>query len=240
MSTIAAAVRSVNPGIPLSMFRLDTTSIGGSVYYFCQAAEASAGITYGGQLYAPVDVSFTGFEMTTQGGLPTPRVKIANTNGVFQNMVNTYGDLVGCKIQRIRTFAQYLDGQPQADPSAYFGPDMFRVERKSSENPVFIEWELSASIDNEGKLLPGRVVVRDTCLWRYRAWNATTNAFDYSRAQCPWTGGSFDASNTAQTNGALDVCSRNISGCKTRFGASNPLPIGSFPGVNRVNPNGGG
>lgn len=220
------------------MFRLDTTSIGGAIYYFCQAAEAGTGLTYGGVYYTPVDVQFSGFEMTAQGGLPTPKVKIANTNGVFQNVVNTFGDLIGCKIQRIRTFAQYLDGQPQADASAFFGPDMFRIERKSSENPIFIEWELSASIDNEGKIIPGRVVVRDTCLWRYRAYSVATGAFDYSKAQCPYTGAAYDINNQPTGDYTKDACARTLSACKTRFGSNNPLPIGSFPGVNRVSPTG--
>jgi len=240
MSTIAAAVRSVNPGIPLSMYRLDTTSIGGQVYYFCQASEAGDGITFQGIYYTPVDVDFSGFEMTTQGGLPTPKIKIANTNGVFQNVVNTFGDMIGCKIQRIRTFAQYLDNQPQADGTAFFGPDMFRIERKSSENPIFIEWELSSSVDNEGKLLPGRVVVRDTCLWRYRSYTVD-GGWNYAKAQCPYTGqnGMFTMANAPTGDPTQDVCGRTISACKTRYGSNAALPIGSFPGVNRVNPNAG-
>jgi lambda family phage minor tail protein L len=217
------------------MFRLDTTSIGGDVKYFCQSAYETTGITFGGVYYTPVDVEFSGFETSGTGGLPTPHMKLSNSNGVFQAMVNTYGDLVGCVLQRVRTFRQFLDGEPQADPSAYYGPETFRIDRKVSENPVFIEWELAASFDQEGKMLPGRTVVRDTCLWRYRYWNSTTHAWDYSKAQCPYTGSNYyDEMGNLKTDPTQDVCGRRLSDCKVRFGANNVLPFGGFPGVARV------
>ncbi len=217
------------------LFRLDTTSIGGDVKYFTQGAYTTTGVTFGGVYYTPVDVEFSGFETTGVGGLPTPKMKLANTNGVFQAMVNTYGDLVGCVIQRVRTFRQFLDGEPEADPTAYYGPETFRVDRKSSENPIFIEWELAAHFDQEGKMLPGRVVVRDTCLWRYRYFNPTTSQFDYSKAQCPYAGGAFfDQLGIPTGDPSQDKCGRRLTDCKARFGADAVLPFGGFPGVARV------
>lgn len=237
--SLSSVVQTPNPGDIATMFRLDTTSIGGSVQYFCQAAANTSGFSFGGVYYTPVDVKFEGFETNGTGALPQPKMQLAATNGVFQAMVNTYGDLVGCSIHRVRTFKRFLDGEPDADPTAYYGPDLFRVERKSSENPVFIEWELSAAIDQEGKMLPGRQVLRDTCLFRYRVWDPAlaggAGAFDYSKAVCPYTGtnGSFTKTGVPTTN-ANDQCGRQLSQCKLRFGANNPLPFGGFPGVARV------
>jgi len=232
--SLAANAQSPNPGEIVALFRLDATSIGGGVYYFCQAAYETKGVTFGGVYYTPVDVEFTDFDISGTGSLPTPKMKVANTNEVFQGMVNTYGDMLGCVVQRVRTFRKFLDGQPQADPTAYYGPDTFRVERKVNENAVFIEWELSASIDQEGKRLPGRVVVRDTCMWRYRTWNEATRTFDYKNVTCPYTGSAcFDRAGRATTPDK-DSCGRRISDCEKRFGRGNPLPFGGFPGVARV------
>jgi lambda family phage minor tail protein L len=143
--------------------------------------------------------------------------------------------VLGCTLYRVRTYARFLDNGSEPDPTAFFGPDIFRVERKAVDNPVIIEFELSASIDQEGKKLPGRQVIRDTCLWRYRIWNATTGEFDYAKAQCPYTGTSyFDASDRPVDNASEDVPSRRLRCCELRFGKKNPLPFGGFPGVARV------
>jgi lambda family phage minor tail protein L len=232
--SLASVVQTPDPGPRVSLFRLDATSVGGSVMFFCQGAFDSTGPTFGGVYYTPVDVELTGFEITGGGALPTPKIKIANTSGVFQALVNTYGDLVGCQIQRVRTFERFLDGQPEADPTAYFGPDTFKIDRKTDENPVYIEWDLAASIDVESKALPGRIVIRDTCTWRYRVWNANTNSFDYTNVQCPYTGGaSFDITG-ASVSSDKDECGRKLSDCRLRFGQNAVLPFGGFPGAARV------
>lgn len=233
-ANITQAVQSPAPGEYVAMFSLDTTSLGGPVMNFCQAAVNQSGVTYRGVYYVPVDIDATGFEYNGSGGLPTPKIKLANTNQVFQQIVNTYGDLVGCPVSRIRTFAQFLDDGLQPDTGAFIGPDLFQVERKSTENAIFIEWELSASLDVQGVMLPKRMVIRDTCTWRYRSWNAVTQSFDYSKAQCPYTGATmYDNTDKIVTDPTKDGCGRTIGSCKLHFGANAALPYGGFPGVAR-------
>lgn len=232
MSNITQAVQSPTPGAYVAMFSLDATSIGGPVMNFCQSVVNEAGVTFNGTYYTPVDFDASGFEYNGVGGLPTPKIKLANTNGVFQSIVNSYGDLVGCPIARIRTFAQFLDGASQADPTAFIGPDLYQIERKATENPIYIEWELSASIDVQGAMIPKRMVIRDTCTWRYRAWNGT--AFDYTKAQCPYTAATiYTDADIVSTDPTKDGCSRTVAGCKVRFGSNANLPYGGFPGVAR-------
>ena len=233
MTNLTENVQSPTPGELVTMFQLDTSSIGGPIQSFCAAAQNNLGVTFNGVYYTPTDVSYSGFEMSGSGGLPTPKIKVSNSNGIFQAMLNTFGDLVGCTLTRIRTFAQYLDGAAEADPTALFGPDIFLVERKSSENPIFIEWELSSSLDNQGAMIPKRMVIRDTCTWRYRVWNMTTGAFDYTKAQCPYTGAIMTAQDAASTDPTQDGCGRMVSSCKLSFGATGDLPYGGFAGVAR-------
>lgn len=232
-SALEAVSQSLTPGEIVELFRLDTSSYGGPVLYFCQSKFETGSVTFGGVTYEPADVEFKGLETSGVGSLPTPTIAVANTNGIVQTIVNTYGDLLGCDLRRVRTFRRFLDGQEEADPTAYFGPDIFRVERKTNENAEFIEWELSAAIDQEGKMLPGRLVLRDICLWRYRRYVPATNSFDYSQAQCPYTGNVYyDAAGNVTTIDK-DQCGRRLSHCRQRFGTATPLPFGGFPSASR-------
>lgn len=232
MTQISALLQDLNPDNLIELFQLDTTNAGGgSIYYFFQGSANNAPISFGGTEYQPLDCEFEGMEVSGTSALPTPVIRIANAGGLPQALINTYGDLVGCQVRRIRTFKRYLDDGAEPDGGAFIGPDIFRVERKSSENPVYIEWELSAAADQQGMLIPGRVVIRDTCLWRYRRWTGTT--FDYSKVECPYTGNQYFDEDDQPTTPDKDRPSRTINCCRVRFGANKPLPFGGFPGVAR-------
>lgn len=232
MTTIQQEAQRLDQEPPISLYTIDLTPVGGTIQYFVQATSDDANVVHNGIQYTPVDMEFTGLTTAGSAALPTPTIRIANTSQLPQALVNTWGDLLGCNVTRIRTFKNFLDGEADADPTAYYGPDIFRIERKVSENPIFIEWQLSASIDQEGKMLPARHIVRETCLWKYRVWNGSS--FDYSKAQCPYTDSNYYDKNGAVTTNSLDRCGRKLSDCKLRFGADQPLPFGGFPGVGRV------
>lgn len=234
MTSIQAESQSLSPDPKISLFLLDASFVGGTLMYFVQGSEHDGPVSFNGIEYVATDVEFEGLETSGVGALPTPIIRVGNTDGVWQAMLNTFGGLEGCTIHRVRTYKKFLDGQPEADPQAYYGPDTFRIERKTIENSTQIEWELSAAIDQEGKQIPGRQVIRDTCLWRYRVWNQGTGDFDYSKAQCPYTGSqAFDINDQPIADPTKDTPSRRLSCCRARFGRANPLPFGGFPGVAR-------
>lgn len=89
-------------------------------------------------------------------------------------------------------------------------------------------------------MIPNRMILRDSCQWRYRVWNPTADnglgAWDYSRATCPYTGGGlFNMNGAPVGDPTQDVCSKRVStGCKKRFGENGVLPYGGFPAVSRV------
>lgn len=231
-ANFAAHVQSAALDADVELFDLDTTSLGGGVYYFIASTPNSAGngnVLWQGNNYVPVPCEASGFEMSGKGTLPTPHLKFANINLAFSAIAISYGDLLGCKVTRHRTFAGFLDGQPNADPEAEV-VDYFRVERKVAQNKVFVEWELAAWIDQQGAMIPGRQVLQDACTWKYRYWNGTS--FDYSQAQCPYTGSSyFDVNGNSVATPDLDVPARSVANCcKLRF-AGQPLPTAAFPGV---------
>lgn len=232
MSQIASEIQKLDQGAFLALFSLDTTAVGGAVVYFIQGSQLTTPVTFGGNVYQPIDVQFDGLEVSGAGALPTPTLKLANTDGVVQALVNTYGDLNGSVLVRIRTYERFLDGKPDADSSAFFGPDIYKIERKVTDTPTEIVWELAAGPDQAGKMLPGRPMVRSTCLWRYRAYDGAQ--FNYEDALCPYTGSEYwNERDEVVTDPALDKPSRTRSCCKLRFGAGQPMPFGGFPGMGR-------
>jgi lambda family phage minor tail protein L len=234
MSNIHATVQSPTPGAQVFLFRMDCSAIGGPVLFFTPNAHPDGNVFFGGVGFTAVDVDFDGFETNGTGSLPQPRLRFANSNEAIQGIVNTYGDdLIGCPVQRVRTFEQFLDGGAQADSTAFYGPDTFEIEQLTDENPVYIEFELSAAFDQQGRKLPGRMLLRDTCTARYRSFR--DGQFVYDKATCPYTGGaSYDRNGKATNDPAKDQCGRRVSDCELRFGKDATLPTWAFPGMARV------
>jgi lambda family phage minor tail protein L len=235
---------SLDPDVVL--FEIDATNIGGEIYRLAPApliADLSdpvpQAVTWGGNIYSPIRMESTGWQMTGKGTLPSPNLKVANIQLQFSALAIAFRDLLGCQVTRRRTFRRYLDGQPDADPDIEFDPDIFQIEQKIAQNKVYVEWRLGPAIDVEGRLLPGRQITQGFCPLRYRFWDADAVAFDYSQATCPFTGDTnddkmFDNEGVEVFDPALDRCAKRVNiGCKKRF-PSQPLPFGGFPGVNRV------
>ncbi|CAO3459797.1 Phage minor tail protein [Azospirillum argentinense] len=230
---LASEIQKPQPSAYVTLFQLDLTALGGIVYAFTQSQHETAALRYGGVEYTPIDIEAEGFEWNGTGSLPTPKIRVANVNRAFSALVGAYGDLLGAQVTRIRTFRRFLDGEPEADAAAHLPLDVYRIERKATHNKVFIEWELAAVLDQEGRLLPGRQILRDACMHRYRRW--TGAGFDYTRASCPYAGGAmFKATGEPTGAGHEDVCGKRLSDCKLRFGANAVLPTRAFPGVARL------
>jgi lambda family phage minor tail protein L len=237
MSSLSETQQKSSPGDFLQLFVLDATALGGTVLRFVLGAgDIGATVTWQGEVYTAAPVEAEGFEVNGQGSLPTPKIKIANINGALQGMIRDHGDLVGALVTRTRVFAQNLDGASEADPTAHYPPDIYRVERKIAMNKIYVEWELSAALDQQGVMLPRRQVLRDYCDKRYRFWGGSV--FDYTKATCPYTGSACFNTQGNPVGAADDRCGKRLSDCKLRFGVNAVLPYGGFPGVARVRPRG--
>jgi hypothetical protein len=102
---------------------------------------------------------------------------------VLDGLLGPGGDLLGATLTRLRTFRRFLDGEPDADPTAHFEPDIWRLERKTRQDAVLVEWELASVLEQEGRRLPGRQMLRDLCSHSYR--RGTSSGFDYAAAAAP-------------------------------------------------------
>jgi len=193
-----------------------------SIYRFCNWSDTDGSdITYDGNTYTAMPLQANGFELKTTGQLESPTIAFANVGLAITGLTNTYSDLVGATVQRIRTLTTYLDGQPGADPNAYWGPDEWVVEQKTSENKLAVTFRLTVPFDLEGRSLPGRRLLREQCQWVYR-----------SNIGCHYNGNQYwDANDVPQPSITTDACGKRLESCRLRFGSTSRLPFGGFPGL---------
>lgn len=236
--TIEADVQSSRPGALVVLFDVDLTPLGGEILRYVGGTLPGANpgehqpVRWRGNTYMPAPFEATGYEANGRSALPTPTLRMGSSRELSA-LLRQFGDCVGMQVTRWRTFSKYLDGQPQADPNAHFQPDIFLISRKVSQNKIGTEFELAAAMDQQGKKLPARQILRDVCTWQYRFWDAGAGAFDYTGSLCPYTGTAyFDASGQA-CSAAQDLCGKRLSDCALRFGSA-PLPTSAFPGVSRA------
>jgi len=227
--TIASDIQSLDPGAIVDLFELDSSMItGGDVLYFHAGVnELGNDVVWQGVTYTRFPIEASGFERSSGGAIPQPRIRVANVTGLVGAMARELQDLVGAKLTRRRTFVRYLDAvnftdgiNPTADPNCGFPDEVWTVERKASENGIFLEFELSAAFDVAGVLLPRRQCIQNICTWRYRS------------AECGYAGGAVATKNDVATSDlAQDDCGKRLASCKLRFGTYSELPFGGFPGV---------
>lgn len=212
----------------IDLFTLDITvllapgSIDQAIYKFCNWTQVGGSdVEYQGDTYTAIPMQAEGFSRTGSGQLERPSLTFSNVGLAITGLTNTYDDLVGATVTRIRTLTTYLDGQPAADPDAYWGPDTWVVEQKASENSLNITFQLAVPFDLEGQTLPGRRLLREQCQWVYR-----------SGIGCHYAGSSYwDVNDLPTSSAELDVCGKRLTSCQLRFGSTGQIPFGGFPGL---------
>jgi lambda family phage minor tail protein L len=148
---------------------------------------------------------------------------------------------------RIRTFKKFLDaanfsgGNATADPDAKT-EEIWYIDRVSSENLQFVEFELTAKLDMANLELPRRKVT-EFCPWQYRGNRCTYDGNRYYRVDdveiskqemeglAAINGLTFD-----EAVNKFDNCGKRVSSCRLRFpdneGDNNiALPFGGFLGA---------
>lgn len=221
--TINAQLQSLAPNALIELFILDTTVIGfGTVDYFFAGTDSNMmPIVFQGITYQPWPLEATGFQFTGQGTVPQPQFTVSNIGGVISATALQLNDLVGAKVTRLRTWAQFLDNQPTADATQQLTPDIYYVNRKVSENAVQVVFELTPAFDTVGLQLPSRQILQNSCSWVYKGPHCTW---------VPVAGKYFNIADVSQAVIGGDQCGKRLSSCQARFGASAVLPFGGYPG----------
>jgi lambda family phage minor tail protein L len=225
MTVPTTDIQSLSAGSLVEMFVLDTSSLsdntGASEMFRFHAGTNSlrVPVIWQGESYNPFPIDASGFELTGRGVMPRPRIRVANVTGLIGALCRELDDLVGARLTRKRTFMKY----PTADPNVYFPDDIWFVFRKSVENKVMVEFELSSAFDVQGVRLPRRQVIQNVCPWIYRG------------AECGYAGGPVaDANDSPTSDPTQDRCGKRLTSCKLRFGAFSELPFGGYPGTGLI------
>ena len=230
-ATIATDIQRLEQDAIVLMFELDATQFGGEIMRFATAPVDGQPVRFGGVHYLPFPIMADGFEWSGKGPLPRPTLTVAAQDLAFISVVISAADLVGAPVRRLRTYRKHLDDGSDPDPEALFPVDHYVIERKASHNRRQIQFELSVQMDQEGRKIPARQVLRDSCTHRYRWWDGTQ--YRYEGVTCPYAGaGQWTESGAVAANGC-DRCGKRLSDCKLRIGQYAELPFYGFPGVGR-------
>ena len=125
--------------------------------------------------YVAFPVESEGWEVrgSGTGSLPRPTVRFANINQYWNAHLSEYDDLVGVKVIRRRTLQKYLSTTPPIE----FNRDVYYIERKSKEDAIMVEFELTSAFDVQGVKLPRRSIIAARCPWKYK---------DPDQGGCDW------------------------------------------------------
>lgn len=232
--SINSDIQKLQPGTIVDLYELDMSNLNAGVLYLHPGKNGLVqDIRWKGIPYKAFPIKAEGFEATGNGRMPRPTVKVANVTTLISSLLRQFDDLIGCKLTRRRTFSKYLDpenfpaepGYPNgrndtADSTQEFPPEVWFIDRKSVESKMMIEFELAASWDVQGVLLPRRQAIANTCNWTYRS------------ADCGYAGGPVaDGLDVATTDPTRDVCGKRLVSCKIRNGEHAVLPFGAFIAV---------
>ena len=229
---IKTDIQKLNVGSDLiDLYKIDASNVDGGIYYFTPATEGGSSVTFGGQIYLQLACEITGMEVTGDGRMPRPKIKVANIFLAFTGLINEYQDGIGAKVTRIRTFKKYLDSQATSDATAQFPSDIFYIEQKTVQNKHYIEWELVSPLDIGQKQIPKNQVL-SYCQHRYRIYDS---GFDYTLATCPYTGTTYFDNEGVSTTIANDKCGKTLSDCELRYSTADAeLPFKGFPVVGQI------
>ena len=232
MTTANELLQSFNVGAMVTLYELDATGIDGvTVFRFTDSTNGANPIVFDNLTYVPIPVDAEGFERDSNSAPARPKIKIGNVSEVLSSLLLEYGDLVGARLTRTRTFERFLTTGAEPDPDQTFGIEIYHISRKTEQNKVFVEFELATSLDQQNVQLPGRRQFRRHCTLTYRRWSEAAGAFDYTNVTCPYVAeASFDLNGVA-TAPENDVCAKHRLACKKRFTV---LPMHAFPGMARV------
>lgn len=198
---VQTQITSLTPSALITLFEIDCSTIGRDTGYIPSSILLNntdslvfrihnniklinTSIYYQNKEYKACPVDAEGFEVSSNGKIPTPRLTISVPDAGIEalkqlkRVIFEIGDLTGATVTRIRTFAKYLDSKNfidqivpddfEPDQYAEFPRDVFYIDRKAQEDKNTLQFELGSIIDIQNILLPSRLVISNRCTAFYR------------------------------------------------------------------------
>lgn len=194
----------------IDLYKIDLSPAGFPVVLYttnCFNDAVSQSLQWGGNTWDPRPIDAVGFEYTGQGTLPTPTLTIANIFGEISALCREYDDMLGARFTRYRVFSSDLgitSSEMVCDPEIWF------IERKTSEDANQVQFELNSALDLSGFKLPSRPMLANSCSW--------LSIGGFRGPYC-------------QYSGSVTSCDGRLSTCRT---LGNSLRYGGFPGLNNT------
>ena len=186
------------------------------------------GLSWNSIALIPVEYIAEGFETRADTESPRPSVKMFIGDTLIQTFLKANQMGRGGVVTRYRTYLKFLDGQSEADATQTFGKEVYRINKAKRSYPL-IEWELRSMLELPQNEFPILTLNRSYCDLIYRTWNGSA----FVAHTCPYAGANkFTSENVSTTTSSLDVCSKNLTACRKRYG-NNPLPFRGTVGQRR-------
>ena len=158
--------------------------------------------------YSAVPLEFEGFDQVSDGPSARPTITFANVLATFSDALQlsdgttlSNADLIGKKIYMRRSLYKYAYGQSGDSPDRLieFPINSWIIDRIQSETPLSITFELASAFHLSGIKLPRRIIMGNTCPWKYQG--ASEEIPHASKiGGCKWdTYGRIDINGTVRT-----------------------------------------
>lgn len=221
----------------VSLYEIDLTARGGGYLRITpmNANKDTTPIKWNGHTFVPWPMKMSGFAQKSHGTQPTATMQLATVRPEIRSMLYQYDNFYGCTVRRIQTYARFLDDGTDPNPNMINPIDELVVDQKTAEDATSVTLKLRTDFDQQNLKLPRRLILRQ-CIHSYRVWDSVNKKWNYTYAQCPYTGDRyFDAQGNQVSNPEQDDPSFQVETCcKRRFGENANLPFGGFPGVDRT------
>ena len=182
-----SSLQKVNPSAIIELFQLqliegihyatgnpDSVT---TVYRFHSGTslKTNNAIVWAGDTYDRYPVECAGFELSGEGAIARPQMRISNVLSLFTTLmatVNSFNfgnDLVGSKFTRIQTMVEFIDATNFANNLNPFGtPDtskelpkrIYILNKKNLETREIVEYEMVAAVDLPNVELPRRIATK--------------------------------------------------------------------------------
>lgn len=203
---------------------------GSHAYYFHNGTnELGTNVVWQGQEYTAFPLQVEGFEVSGNGKMPRPVIRVSNVGQYLSSISRAHNELTGWCVIRKRTFAMFIDaenftnGNPNANFVEEFPQDLYYIDRKVEDNKLTIAWELAAASDLQGVQLPAGQIVANYCPAEYNYYGHIGDSLKCRYGQ--------DSSQTLTT---CDHSLDGANGCNVHFpdvdGKQVDKPFAGFPG----------
>lgn len=143
----------------IELVHIDLSLLGGTDLYL---TPSGMNVKFNGIDYVGIPIQLTGTKVDIKSAPARVTMSVAaDRSTMLINMINSYGDMVGAKVNYTATFRNFLDDGEDADPTQYFPMERYIIIQKQSFNINGISFLLASPLDLPTLKLPRRQILRD-------------------------------------------------------------------------------